>query len=249
MTARQAALAGLLAALAGQAGAEDRTGALIDALVAPVDDATGLAASLEAQGFGLTGLALTGPGALPPEVADPVYFHLRADVSDLAQPGPLILLECSRIGPGLLPHLPRGATAEGPLSLPVVPVLQWAETVDFLPGAGSQLRCLADILPVTPDLAAVALPDAATVMAAITPRFAAVATEPLNEGAPADWVLYPPLVQPAPVEPLLEGPMVITAGMVAADDPGRALALRYEHRGSGALHSLQIISHRPAEAD
>ena len=242
MTAR---LVLALLALTGPANAQDPTGALIDALTTPATDGAALVAALEAQGFTLTAMALTGPSALPPEITDPAYFHLRADVSTTSQPGPLILLECSRIGPEMLPHLPNGASTEGVFTLPVVPVLQWSDTVDFLPGAGSQLRCLADFLPVTPNLDPLPLPDRASVLAAITPRFAVVVTEPLVEGITGDWVLYPSKPDPAP--PLPDGPVVITAATLAPETPGQAVALRHEHRGADALHNLQIILHQPPQ--
>jgi hypothetical protein len=251
----------LLLALAGPAYAEDRTGALIDALTTPVPDAAALVQALEAQGFAVIAPTLTGPAALPAGVTDPSYFHLAADVSDLAQPAPLILLQCSRVGLGLLPHLPNGASAEGLFALPIVPVLQWADTIDFLPGAGSQLHCLADHLPVTPKLDPVALPDRSSVLAAITARFASVATEPLLESVNPGWVLYPPGADPgddpgadpgadpgpAPAPPPPDGPVVITAATLDPDTPGQSLALRYEHRGADALHSLQIILHQPPQ--
>jgi hypothetical protein len=248
MTARLASA--LVVVLAGPVAADDRIGALIDALAAPAEDAAALTAALDAQGFSLTGLALTGPEALPDGISDPFYFNLAADVSDQTRPGPLILLQCSRIGSGLLPHLPSGAMADGVFTLPVVPLLQWAETADFLPGAASQLRCLADLLPVSPDLAPLALPDRDAVLAALRQRFTGVAIAPLVEGVPRDgWVFYPPLTEPNPPPPLADGPVVMTAAAAPSARPGEGLAVRYEHRGPDALHSLQIVSHRPPGAD
>lgn len=208
--------------LAAPAAAQDLTGRLVDALMTPGADGPALLAALKAQGFRAEGVALAGAEALPEGITDPAYFYLRADLSP--EPGPLILLECSRIGPGLLPHLPRGASSEGPLELPVVPLLQWAETVAFLPGAAMQLRCRADLLPVAAQGGPVPLPPRAEVEAALAARFATVSTGPLDgETGP--------------------GRVAITAGTADPATPGAARDLRYEHRDDGTSHSLDLILH------
>lgn len=242
-------LALVVAAGAGAAAAEDRPGALpgalIDALLTPVADAPALAAALEARGFRSEGLALAGPEALPPEIADPAYFYLRADVVPGA--GPLILLECSRIGPGMLPHLPGTAGAGATLALPVVPMLQWAETAGFLPDAPSQLRCRADLLPVAAAGGPLALPDRATVEAALRARFAEVGVGPLDEAAGSGWALPPPSDVPdaRPVAVPPTGPVTLIARSADPASPAGAVVLRYDHRDDGALHSLDLIRHGP----
>lgn len=236
-------LAALLATLAaGPAMAEAAfLGPMLDVLGNPESSAEELVEALKSAGLDVQSLQTLGPEALPPNVADPFYFDLRAVVSSglalATGDRPDMVVYCSRIG-----HATRDALETGTL---ISAVQLFSPAQDFPPGAVAQLKCRVDLL----QLKNTVLPTVDEVLATVEPRFTETGIETgtaANPNMGAGWVLYPPLepVQPG-VSEVIFGRTMIEGRNPAMPAPGKPDWITYRHSQTDFAHSFDLVSHIP----